>query len=87
VPCFEAHTFVHTVKEMIEMAQSRGGGRRGGGAGRGGGQGPGRMGGSKAAGPGGTCICLSCGHRKPHTVGVPCYREKCPKCGMRMTRG
>jgi hypothetical protein len=74
VPCFEAHTFVHTVKEMIEMAQSRGGGRRGGGAGRGG-------------GPGGTCICLSCGHRKPHTVGVPCYREKCPKCGMRMTRG
>jgi hypothetical protein len=69
------------------MGQSRGsGGRQGGGAGRGGGRGPGRMGGSAAAGPGGYCVCPSCGARKAHRVGVPCYREKCPKCGTQMTR-
>jgi hypothetical protein len=67
----------------------RGGGQgqgQGGGAGRGRGQGPGRMGGSKAAGPGGYCVCPSCGYRTPHTAGQPCTRLKCPRCGGGMTR-
>lgn len=62
------------------------GGGRGGGAGRGGGRGPGRGGGPYAAGPGGECVCPSCGHRQPHAVGTPCYQLTCPKCGTTMTR-
>ena len=69
------------------MGRGRGSsGRRGGSAGRGGGRGPGRMGGPSAAGPGGNCVCPSCGHRESHGVGVPCYQKKCPKCGAQMTR-
>ncbi len=60
--------------------------KRGGGSGRGGGRGPGRMGGSKAAGPGGTCVCPNCGHKVKHTAGKPCYERECPKCGSQMTR-
>ena len=72
---------------MSEMSQGRGsGGGRGGGDGRGRGQGPGRMGGPKAAGPGGYCVCRKCGHRVKHVTGQPCYEEKCPKCGAKMTR-
>ncbi len=53
--------------------------------GRGGGRG--RMGGTKAgAGPGGFCVCPSCGHKVPHQAGVPCYQVNCPKCGTRMVR-
>lgn len=63
-----------------------GGGGQGGGSGRGGGRGPGRMGGSQAAGPGGYCVCPSCGHREKHVVGQPCYRKQCPECGTKMTR-
>jgi transposase len=44
------------------------------------------MGGSKAAGPGGNCVCPSCGHKVPHQIGQPCYNVKCPKCGTAMTR-
>ena len=54
--------------------------------GRGQGQGPGRMGGSKAAGPGGKCICPNCGHKVKHRAGQPCYDVKCPKCGTQMMR-
>ena len=61
-------------------------GRGRGGGGRGDGRGPGRGGGPFAAGPGGECVCPKCGHHKPHTLGVPCYQEKCPKCGTQMTR-
>jgi hypothetical protein len=53
------------------------------GQGRGGGRG--RMGG-KSMGPGGTCICPSCGATVPHKRGVPCYQQTCPQCGARMTR-
>jgi hypothetical protein len=60
------------------------GGRRGGG--RGAGRGPGRMGGPQAAGPGGYCVCPACGHREQHTVGVPCYEQRCPECGAQMVR-
>lgn len=63
-----------------------GGGRRGGGGGRGRGTGPGRMGGSKAAGPDGYCVCPKCGQKVEHTTGKPCYEIKCPKCGTQLTR-
>jgi len=55
----------------------RGMGPRGGGRGRGGGF---------AAGPGGDCICPSCGERAPHKLGRPCLEQKCTKCGAAMTR-
>lgn len=59
---------------------------RGKGGGRGSGQGPGRKGGTKAAGPGGKCICPRCGHEVLHQTGKPCYDVKCAKCGTQMTR-
>jgi hypothetical protein len=59
---------------------------RGRGGGRGQGRGLGRMGGPKAAGPDGKCICPDCGHKVPHVVGQPCNEKKCPKCGTMMTR-
>ncbi|MGQ9493080.1 MAG: hypothetical protein ACUVR2_04890 [Anaerolineae bacterium] len=55
---------------------------RGYGTGRGGG----RMGGPKAAGPGGYCVCPNCGHKQPHVAGQPCTELACPKCGTRMIR-
>jgi len=69
------------------MSERRGDGSgRGSGAGRGRGRGPGRMGGDKAAGPGGNCVCPRCGHAVPHAVGQPCYERQCPQCGTQMTR-
>ncbi len=55
------------------------------GRGMGGGGGRGRGGGS-ALGPGGNCICPSCGEKVPHQLGKPCFELKCPKCGTAMTR-
>jgi len=49
------------------------------------GGGRGRMGGF-AAGPGGNCVCPSCGQTVAHQVGVPCSQLACPKCGQLMTR-
>jgi len=46
--------------------------------------GQGRGGGPNAAGPGGSCLCPSCGHRQPHVPGQPCTEIKCPRCGARM---
>jgi hypothetical protein len=47
----------------------------------------GRMSGSRpGAGPGGNCVCPSCGEKVPHQRGVPCYSLKCPKCGAGMVR-
>ena len=54
--------------------------------GRGMGQGGGRMGGPRAAGVGGNCLCPQCGHQEPHELGVPCIKKKCPKCGTVMIR-
>ncbi len=41
---------------------------------------------SPGAGPGGYCVCPSCGYSAPHTTGVPCYLTKCPSCGNSMMR-
>ncbi|MGC9356481.1 MAG: hypothetical protein ACP5GX_01365 [Anaerolineae bacterium] len=54
-------------------------GQGGGGRGRGGGNRPG-------SGPGGICVCPSCGHTQEHEVGTPCYTLRCPKCGAKMMR-
>ena len=66
--------------------QGQGTGRgQGAGAGQGRGGGRGRMGGF-AGGPGGNCVCASCGEKVQHQQGVPCNQMKCPKCGAVMTR-
>ncbi|MBN1350824.1 hypothetical protein JXJ21_15505 [candidate division KSB1 bacterium] len=58
---------------------------RGGGRGAGGGRG--RMGGSNpGSGPGGNCVCPSCGTIATHQVGIPCYSVSCPKCGTAMIK-
>ncbi len=54
------------------------------GLGRGGGRG--RQSGGFGLGPGGDCVCPNCGTRTPHQRGIPCYEQKCPKCGSLMTR-
>jgi hypothetical protein len=59
---------------------------QGQGGGRGRGQGPGRMGGPKAAGPDGQCVCPQCGHTIRHQAGRPCYQMNCPECGAQMVR-
>ena len=43
------------------------------GRGRRSGGGRGRMGGSKAAGPDGVCVCPNCGKTVKHQIAVPCY--------------
>ena len=59
---------------------------RGKGMGRSGGGG--RMGGNRpGAGPGGSCVCPSCGMKVSHQAGVPCYSVNCPKCGTKTVRG
>ncbi len=63
---------------------------QGPGQGRGVGKGAGRSrkGGNRpGAGPGGDCICPSCGAKVTHQAGVPCYFVNCPKCGTKMVRG
>lgn len=52
-----------------------------------GGGGRGRGGGPFAAGPGGACVCPTCGYKEPHSPGDPCNQKGCPKCGTRMVRG
>ena len=40
----------------------------------------------RGMGPLGDCVCLACGATKPHERGVPCAKERCPKCGRAMVR-
>ena len=65
------------------MPRQDGTGPQGGGGGQGGGQG---MGGSYGAGPGGDCVCPSCGAKVAHVRGEPCAAKDCPKCGAKMVR-
>jgi len=44
------------------------------------------LGGGYAAGPGGSCLCPSCGEETAHHLGVPCTKTKCPNCGAYMVR-
>jgi hypothetical protein len=48
--------------------------------------GQGRIGG-RGLGPTGECLCPQCGEKTPHERGMPCYKQKCPKCGTAMVRG
>lgn len=49
--------------------------------------GRGKMGGDKpGSGPGGNCVCPSCGATTPHATGVPCNQTSCPKCSTTMTK-
>ena len=50
--------------------------------------GRGRMGGGKAAGPGGVCVCVNpdCDYKQPHERGQACYKLKCPECGSPLKR-
>ena len=46
-----------------------------------------RMQGDKpGSGPGGNCVCPSCGYASTHGRLSPCNQRTCPKCGTRMTR-
>ncbi len=54
--------------------------------GSGSGMGRGRMGGMKAGGALGNCLCPKCGNRQPHDRGIPCTQVKCPQCGSTMIR-
>ena len=38
------------------------------------------------SGPGGNCVCPSCGYTTSHTRYRPCNTRKCPKCGTTLTR-
>ena len=48
--------------------------------------GRGRMGGPQAAGPGGFCVCPSCGYKVKHVFGSPCNMKLCPKCKTKLVR-
>jgi len=50
------------------------------GLGRGGGIG--RMGG-QSMGPGGQCVCPSCGTKVEHKIGVACYDMSCPNAAQK----
>ncbi len=74
------------------MPRGDGTGPKGQGPGTGRGMGRGQADGGRGQGrgfaavPGGTCICPSCGTKTSHQIGIPCFEQKCPKCGIAMTR-
>jgi len=48
--------------------------------------GRGRIPGGQGLGPGGNCVCPTCGAVISHIRGTPCFEQICPKCGAKMTR-
>lgn len=59
---------------------------QGPGTGSGVGRGKGMAGQRPGRGPGGNCVCPSCGETAPHQAGTPCTQVNCPKCGTAMLR-
>jgi hypothetical protein len=54
---------------------------------RGTGKGLGRgVGQRRGIGPDGECFCPKCGEHFSHQRGVPCFINKCPKCGSLLVR-
>lgn len=41
----------------------------------------------RGAGPSAEAVCPQCGAKAPHEPGIPCFQQKCPKCGSTMARG
>jgi len=44
------------------------------------------VGDNPGSGPGGNCVCPSCGYTTSHTRANPCNTRTCPKCGTKMTK-
>ena len=86
VPSIRCKNYKYKIREVIEMPRGQGQGM-GMGRSMGKGGGKGKMGGTRSgAGPGGYCVCQSCGEKAVHQAGVPCYSVNCPKCGLKMVR-
>ena len=71
------------------MPRGYGTGPRGQGPGTGRGRGRGNMAPGQfagGAGPGGQCVCPSCGTVTDHKASIPCTEIKCPQCGSMMIR-
>jgi hypothetical protein len=75
------------IKQYL-FGRGQGGQARRSGTGRGGSQGGGGRGGGNnpGSGPGGYCICPSCGQKEPHLAGQRCIDRNCPKCGTKMIK-
>jgi predicted Fe-Mo cluster-binding NifX family protein len=43
-------------------------------------------GGGRGLRPMGECVCPGCGIRVPHQARVPCFEQRCPRCGGEMRR-
>ena len=77
------------VNDLKEVSKMPGGDEKGSSGKRLGarrGMGSRRGGRGRGAGPGGSCICPNCGEKVPHQLGIPCYEQRCSKCGAAMTR-
>ena len=68
------------------MPLGNGTGPTGAARGLGQGDGRGRQSGGFGLGPDGECICPNCKTKASHQRGVPCFNQKCSKCGSLMTR-
>jgi len=41
---------------------------------------------AEGQGPGGMCVCPQCGYSQKHERGMPCSKNKCPKCNVVLER-
>ena len=82
IPRFNGGVYLSSVDAYFQRSSSRGLGLRVNVPGRGG---RGRMG-RDSLGPGGVCYCPKCGYENSHVTGNPCYKIKCPTCGISLSR-